>query len=405
MTIDKRFALLADNGDILFPYIKQDRSGREGFALSAPGERDAKGRAVYTSDLEEVVRRLVFDGWKVRAKATPEPGEKVRDGSYGLAMKVIPAYWLAPELHAWVQGAALQPQEGEFPSQLAVLWPFYKGMPASEFLEFMEASEYKDALLELQDVLTTPQRAMLIGHAASPEHKLSSETIIALGGCNSRAEGCLQHEKLARALVERVGGADVDGLESQIMAANELDTAGNEVWQMRAPLVEALTELGWLGTTLQASDPLQLAAAEAAIAADPKCAGVPATTRQALVNARIGQGEYRRRLMALWNGKCAVTGCSLADVLIASHAQAWASSSNEERLDPFNGLLLSAAVDKLFDRGHISFSDEGHMLTKPALPAEELRRLGLAPDARLRTLQPAHWPYLAAHRAAHGFDA
>ena len=65
---DTRFALIADNNEALYPYKKaQLKTGRYGFALSAPGDRDAHGGGAYTDDLKEVVARVVFDGWKVRA--------------------------------------------------------------------------------------------------------------------------------------------------------------------------------------------------------------------------------------------------------------------------------------------------------------------------------------------------
>ena len=144
-------------------------------------------------------------------------------------------------------------------------------------------------------------------------------------------------------------------------------------------------------------------AAAIAIDRDPKCTGESPTTRLALINARMGQGGYRRRMLQLWQGQCAVTGCAEPVVLIASHAKSWAESSNIERLDEFNGLLLSAALDRLFDHGLISFADDGVMLTKRVLRSFDLQCLGLQLDARLRFLRPRHQLYLAAHRAHFGF--
>lgn len=79
------------------------------------------------------------------------------------------------------------------------------------------------------------------------------------------------------------------------------------------------------------------------------------TTRERLVQARLGQGAYRDDLLALWGNACAVTGCSLASVVVASHAKPWAESTDDERLDPNNGLPLVATLDKLFDAGLIGF--------------------------------------------------
>jgi hypothetical protein len=87
---------------------------------------------------------------------------------------------------------------------------------------------------------------------------------------------------------------------------------------------------------------------------------VDATTREALVEARIGQGRFRRDLVALWGrGEvCALTGIDVPELLIASHIKPWRDSDDRERLDPCNGLLLAAHVDKAFDCCLLGFREE-----------------------------------------------
>jgi putative restriction endonuclease len=63
------------------------------------------------------------------------------------------------------------------------------------------------------------------------------------------------------------------------------------------------------------------------------------TTRDSVIKSRLGQGEYRRNLIEVWGG-CSVTGCKTIEILRASHIKPWRFSSNSERLDPYNGLLL-----------------------------------------------------------------
>lgn len=157
------------------------------------------------------------------------------------------------------------------------------------------------------------------------------------------------------------------------------------------------------GEEPQLPDTFEARAAAACVDEDPQCRNESPTTRLALINARLGQGGYRRRMLALWDGTCAVTGCAVLAVLVASHATPWVKASNRERLDEFNGLLLAASLDRLFDQGLISFSDDGQMLRKPDLSDAELQVLGLDAHARLRAVHPRHLPYLAAHRAAFGF--
>jgi predicted restriction endonuclease len=90
-------------------------------------------------------------------------------------------------------------------------------------------------------------------------------------------------------------------------------------------------------------------------------------------------------------------------VLVASHSKKWANSSNEERLDPYNGLLLTANVDKLFDSGLISFDDTGRVLIGKGVNRAALTGLGLDAKKKLKFVRDAHLPYLAAHRECFGF--
>lgn len=146
-------------------------------------------------------------------------------------------------------------------------------------------------------------------------------------------------------------------------------------------------------------DPLLLAAAAADIDAGLAGRTVSPTIRTALIEARIGQGKYRKDLMAIWGSQCAVSGCSIQSALIASHAVPWSANKDPAVcLDPYNGLLLTASIDRLFDRGLISFTDEGQMLRKPVISDEQLAKLGLSPAARLRLVPIQLHVYLAAHR-------
>lgn len=127
------------------------------------------------------------------------------------------------------------------------------------------------------------------------------------------------------------------------------------------------------------------------------------TEQLAVIAARQGQGLFRKLLDDYW-GACAVTGFPVREVLRASHIKPWACSSNAERLDPFNGLLLSAHLDAAFDQGLISFADDGQLLLNPErLPATVAAKLGISSSMRLRKLEAAHRVFLRHHRAAHGF--
>ncbi|MFW2831560.1 HNH endonuclease [Sphingomonas sp. ID0503] len=135
--------------------------------------------------------------------------------------------------------------------------------------------------------------------------------------------------------------------------------------------------------------------AEQEVVEDPT---LTATQKEQLIQARIGQGAFRDALLDHWHGRCCVTDCAIRPVLRASHIKPWRASSNSERLDHFNGLLLVANVDALFDRFLISFSDMGEMLVGPDIDRDDLIALGC--DSGRRIAVPAgHSSYLEWHRA------
>ena len=125
---------------------------------------------------------------------------------------------------------------------------------------------------------------------------------------------------------------------------------------------------------------------------------VPGTTEaNAVVKARIGQSGFRRKLLQLWQGQCAVSACSEQALLVASHIHPWHLADPEQRLDPFNGLLLSPGYDRAFDHGLISFADDRRILIfEPA--RQDLAAIGITENDRLRKLFDRHRPYLALHR-------
>jgi putative restriction endonuclease len=94
-----------------------------------------------------------------------------------------------------------------------------------------------------------------------------------------------------------------------------------------------------------------------------------ATEAERLVIQRVGQDLFRSALVDYWQAKCCVTGLMVPELLRASHIKPWADcSSDDERLDVFNGLLLAPHLDALFDGGWITFDDSGHAVISPVCP-------------------------------------
>ena len=125
--------------------------------------------------------------------------------------------------------------------------------------------------------------------------------------------------------------------------------------------------------------------------------GLPETERLTITKARLGQGVFRELLLTRWGG-CAVTDIRVPELLRASHIKPWRSSTNDERVSPDNGLLLLPQYDHLFDRGYITFANSGEMIASPALSALPHDRLGIAPNAKVRSLSASHYPFLDYHR-------
>ncbi len=121
------------------------------------------------------------------------------------------------------------------------------------------------------------------------------------------------------------------------------------------------------------------------------------TQKLQLVQSRRGQGVYRKNLEG-FEKACRVTGLSDLQHLRASHIKPWRASSDFEKLDGNNGLLLSPHVDHLFDRGFISAEDDGNLLVSSLVGADTLGLWGIVPSAGFGSFRPGQLPYLEFHR-------
>ena len=126
--------------------------------------------------------------------------------------------------------------------------------------------------------------------------------------------------------------------------------------------------------------------------------------REIIVNARVGQGKYRSDVLKLWNNTCPVTNVDMPDLLIASHIVPWVLSNNDEKIDKYNGLPLTPSIDKLFDRGYVSFSDSGELLSSTKIQSDTLSKLGIDPGTTISGLTDSHKYYLQQHREIFEFS-
>ncbi|HVQ14000.1 MAG TPA: HNH endonuclease, partial [Vicinamibacterales bacterium] len=107
------------------------------------------------------------------------------------------------------------------------------------------------------------------------------------------------------------------------------------------------------------------------------------TTREALVKARRGQGVFRSNVQGVERA-CRVTKVDRLEHLIASHVKPWRDSTNDERLDGENGLLLTPTIDHLFDKGFIGFEDKGNLIISPVADRPSLLQMGIDPEVKVQ---------------------
>ncbi len=116
----------------------------------------------------------------------------------------------------------------------------------------------------------------------------------------------------------------------------------------------------------------------------------------ALVKARVNQGVFRERLVRQY-GKCCLCGVDEESLLIASHIKPWVESSPEERVDENNGLLLCPNHDRLFDRGFITFNDDGTIKISQKLSENSQIFMNVNSDIRI-DVNPALISFMKYHR-------
>lgn len=121
-------------------------------------------------------------------------------------------------------------------------------------------------------------------------------------------------------------------------------------------------------------------------------------SQKAIVNVRVNQGRFRDLLLKRYN-KCCLSLCGVKDhaLLIASHIKPWTESESKEKLHVDNGFLMCPNHDRLFDKGYITFDDDGKIIISDKL--KENDRVYLNVDSRMHIeLTDGNKKYLKFHR-------
>ncbi|MCR5743291.1 MAG: HNH endonuclease [Lachnospiraceae bacterium] len=135
----------------------------------------------------------------------------------------------------------------------------------------------------------------------------------------------------------------------------------------------------------------------AEIEEDIKKLNLQGEDREAVVKARVNQNVFRDILLKKYKKKCCLCGVSSEELLIASHIKPWADSEPEERLSENNGFLLCPNHDKLFDKGYISFNDNGNILISEELNETDRMFMNVHDKMHVEVTE-GHRKYLEYHR-------
>lgn len=255
-------------------------------------------------------------------------------------------------------------------------------------LENITAEQY---ILAFESIpVTELEKRLIISNYDFPEYTITSRQMAQYMGFAGMAAANGNYGKLAKKFCKHFGVKPFPYVRIFCLFERR---DGGWLWVLRPKVILALEKIGWVKQKVELSNAIQ----EVDDFKTSSEFNVSQTEREAIVKSRIGQGIFRVKLIDMW-GMCCVTSCTDTNVLRASHIKPWRFSSNAERLDPYNGLLLLPNLDALFDLGLISFRDNGWILISGRLNLRTLRTLGIYSKMRIKKLDEKHLPYLKYHR-------
>lgn len=121
------------------------------------------------------------------------------------------------------------------------------------------------------------------------------------------------------------------------------------------------------------------------------------TESEVKAKIRLGHQKFRQYLWPLWDGKCALCGIDIPDLLVASHSKSWKDSTNEERIDPYNGVLLCHNHHALYVKGFITFDGQGRLDISSVIKEQDYVKYALDPGSKIN-IQPDHKIYFRWHK-------
>lgn len=239
---------------------------------------------------------------------------------------------------------------------------------------------------------------MLKANYRAEGRKITAAKLAKAAGYDNYGTGNEQYGSFAHELSDLLGKEPKQTREGKPIwtfaicdASEETDKHGHFQWVLKDEVAWALEQLGIVAPVAVSDVFSELEEKRNDLDA------LPQKTREATIQARIGQGLFRERLINHWEG-CSVTGFDNTNLLIASHIKPWRDCSPSEALSMTNGLLLLPNIDLAFDRGFVSFDATGLIVFSPQFSEEDAAALGISRSMKLRWCYPQHEEFLEYHR-------
>jgi len=261
-------------------------------------------------------------------------------------------------------------------------------MDYSEIINNLTVNDYIEAFKNIEKTLSGNDKKMLQINYESPNFTITATRLAQKMNFANFNAANLRYGSLAGRLCDYFKVKPKYNLEILVYFSK----INNEWhWTLKENVIKAIRELRWFYNE-NASDVIN-EVDQFKIQKN----NLSQTEREAIIQSRVGQGLFRSNLIRYWQG-CSVTGYQNIDILRASHIKPWRYSTNEERLDFFNGLLLLPNLDILFDLGFISFTNDGNILISSNLNPDEYKILGISSTMKLRKIEKGHIKFIEFHR-------
>jgi hypothetical protein len=242
---------------------------------------------------------------------------------------------------------------------------------------------------------------MLRAHYNAERQALSAEELAAVAGMKNYVAANTHYGKFARQLCgfldyePPVADKNNDTRWTYVLATypGDRNATGDHLWFLRSEVAQALEDMGFVRKRV-ADNPVDDIEAKRRYLDT-----LSEKDRAAMIRARLGQGEFRDKLVRFWGG-CAVTGCTTVQLLVASHVKPWRDCDASDARDLSNGLLLTPNLDRAFDLGYISFQDTGEILFSPILTTQSASELGISARMTLqKSLLAEQQHFMQYHRS------